>query len=1469
MALQSPLHGVSYQYRTPSGWATLQASTVHLNLKDQTVHVRGVLLWDPAKRRVARAEGGEISYAWREGGLRLHANLKEVWLEVTRDEHGRWNIEQLLPPRPPKEQPRIPFTVIVEGARVEYTDFSATSERHWELDIPFLEARHAGGDAFVRGNAFIPPLGNLKVRALISQSGEVWGFLEGKEINLTRALSYIQSLPEWTRNPPLPRLDVRNTTFDGWAQCSFTPGTPLKMYGEGSLHAEGLKVGARSVRYGRFKGAFSHEAVRGDFEIKAEGGSLKASGTISFSPAWQFILTGSLSLQNDAVVREWFEGSLPEELVFEGAEFQGTAVYGRALGASGVLRIPRGKYGDYQALALSAETLVNEEGARFRQIQGKVEGAPVKGEIFVGWKAPHRISGTLQAKGISLSEVFRLPKDKVLGSNLNTQALLSGTLQHPKIALVAEGTADLVLQGERFSTIERARAIGAFRYEGDTLRVEDLSLSAPAGVAKARGTLNVQTGETSVHLWLESVASERIPGVPFAGVGFAELTLQGDWRNPRVEGRAEMYQIQVPGIETSVPFVAGAVKFEDNTLHVQDLVVRSGVALLDGWLDVKLSSPYDLRGEGTIADLSPSSFLPPEEMGGDIFQGLLEGQWSLGGTASEPLVSVHLLGKDVAVGLISLDRLETQAEWSPRGIRLEALQAQRGEGTLTARGSYSFQGDSQLTLSAKNLPLSMGDAYTSPDVTFQGWLSAEGNLHFQDGRLSEVTARARLEDVEVNRQLLGSGNLDLHFVPYLWTLTGGIGTLDGYLTIDSAQYEEKEQTLSAELSLLNLNVASLRRALEATLSAYLAPEALLELREVEGKLTAHASLKASSLHEASPEWQGTFLLIADDLTYRNEPFGRVHVEATREGKKWVFGKTEWTQAPWHFTLSPQRENFLEEGGRIEMDGEISRVDLEKIARWVPAMEGLRGYADIPFRITGEAKQPLITASLNGSGITFEDFSADGLNVGPIVIQEGAIQVLGGELQVRGFVAELVNAVIPFHYPLTFPREEPIEATLIIPSRDIRDLSRFFGGLDVEKTRGTVNRGTLRLGGTLAEPVLEGTIEVQADILKFEALDNEYREVSLRGELHNDLFTLRATAKSEKEGSLQGAATLRWTDGEILQGQWDLKHFFIRYEDETLMRAQASLNAEIALEGPWRKPKVTGNLSLQEGFLHLLGEFQPVTPQVPPLEPEWDIQVQLLPSRFRSGLLDAVITGGGRLAGSWSEPRLSMDFQVGRGKISLPSGDVDLEAGGTARLAYSPASLSERASLRVNLPARTFATVATPFLVQRYAINLNISGDLLGDQPLHIDAVSDPPDLSRSEILSLLAQRQFFEEIAGLAMGNLEQRISHIFTSVLAPYALGPLTRSLERELGLEYVYLDFSQEGIGMIAFGKTLGAGFSAEYRRALTEEMVARFQALDQIQLNYRPQTRDPFFSRLRASVAYDRLGIWRLTLNYGKRF
>ncbi|MEM4409424.1 MAG: hypothetical protein QXI19_11860, partial [Candidatus Caldarchaeum sp.] len=813
---------------------------------------------------------------------------------------------------------------------------------------------------------------------------------------------------------------------------------------------------------------------------------------------------------------------------------------------------------------------------------------------------------------------------------------------------------------------------------------------------------------------------------------------------------------------------------------------------------------------------------------------------------------------------------ETEAELSLDGVRLASLKAHRGAGALQVNGTYAFQGDSQLTFSAENLPLSALDAYLSPEATFQGSFSARGSVGFRDGQLEEANARIFLEEVEINRQIIGSGNLDVHLAQSLWTATGGIGTLEGYFTIESAQYDSKERSLSAQVSVLNLNVASLRRAMETALTPYLQPDTVLELREVSGRLTASASLQASFPGEDSPEWEATFLVIADDLAYREEPFGRLQVEGKRQGTKWVLQKADWTGAPWHLSLSPQRENFIEEGGRIEIDGEISHVDFEKISRLFPTLQGLRGKADIPFHITGEAERPFITASINGSEIAFEDFSADGLNIGPIEIQEGAIRISGGALQVRGFVAELVNAVIPFHYPWEFPRDEVLEATLVVPSRDIRNLSRFLGGLDVEKTRGTISKGMLKLTGTLAEPVLNGTIEVKADTLKFESLDSTYRDVVLLGELHNDLITLRLTAQSDKGGRLQGTTTLRWTEDEIVQGLFHAEHFLIEYEDENLMRARASLSADILAEGTWRKPKVTGNLIIEGGSLHLLGDFGEVFP-TPALviDPEWGIQIGLAPSRFRSGLLDVVVTGEGRLAGSWSEPAVSMDFNVGRGKIALPAGDVDLQEGGIARLVYSRASLRERPSLRVNLPAQTFATVATPFLVQRYRINLNISGDILGDQPLHLDAVSDPPDLTRSEILTLLAQRQFFEEVTGIVGGNIEQKIGHIFSSVLAPYALGPLTRSLERELGLEYVYLDFSQEGISMIAFGKTLGAGFSAEYRRALTEESIARFQSLDQIQLNYRPQTRDPFFSRARFSIAYDRLGIWRITLSYGKRF
>ena len=219
-------------------------------------------------------------------------------------------------------------------------------------------------------------------------------------------------------------------------------------------------------------------------------------------------------------------------------------------------------------------------------------------------------------------------------------------------------------------------------------------------------------------------------------------------------------------------------------------------------------------------------------------------------------------------------------------------------------------------------------------------------------------------------------------------------------------------------------------------------------------------------------------------------------------------------------------------------------------------------------------------------------------------------------------------------------------------------------------------------------------------------------------------------------------------------------------------------------------------------------------------------------------------------------------------MALPSGRIRLQRGGTAEFGYGRNWRGEgQASLTVNLRATTQVTASTGLNVQRYRINLLITGDLLSDQELFIDATSEPAGLTRDEIMGLLGQRQFFEQIAGAATGNFETQMKDVLTTVAAPVVLAPVTRTLERSFGLEYVYLDFSHGGLATLVLAKSLVAGFSLEYRRSLRDTVAA--ESFDQMQLTYRPQTRNPLLAQLSAGLAYDRFGVWRLTFGLSRRF
>jgi hypothetical protein len=125
-----------------------------------------------------------------------------------------------------------------------------------------------------------------------------------------------------------------------------------------------------------------------------------------------------------------------------------------------------------------------------------------------------------------------------------------------------------------------------------------------------------------------------------------------------------------------------------------------------------------------------------------------------------------------------------------------------------------------------------------------------------------------------------------------------------------------------------------------------------------------------------------------------------------------------------------------------------------------------------------------------------------------------------------------------------------------------------------------------------------------------------------------------------------------------------------------------------------------------------------------------------------------------------------------------------------------------------------------------------------------------------------------ENVAATGFSRFESQLKTILSSVAAPLLLGQVSRSIEEALGLDYFAVDFTGSGIGGITVAKSLGNGFTLEYRRVLEQYALAG-ESLEEIRLTYRLPTSNPLLGRLTIGVAATREGLFKATLSYSKRF
>jgi hypothetical protein len=172
--------------------------------------------------------------------------------------------------------------------------------------------------------------------------------------------------------------------------------------------------------------------------------------------------------------------------------------------------------------------------------------------------------------------------------------------------------------------------------------------------------------------------------------------------------------------------------------------------------------------------------------------------------------------------------------------------------------------------------------------------------------------------------------------------------------------------------------------------------------------------------------------------------------------------------------------------------------------------------------------------------------------------------------------------------------------------------------------------------------------------------------------------------------------------------------------------------------------------------------------------------------------------------------------------------------------------------------------------EHYDITVDITGDMLTANALQMTAISDPPDLNSDDVLALLGQKDLFESLGANTNGTAatEARVTDAVAGFALPNLLDPVTNSVSKELGLDYVSLDYNELSLATVSAARALTPELSLQLRQQLGPaypgtKPITDFRAI------YSPRHVSAALRRFSIAVGYDQDNPWKVILQYGSRF
>ncbi len=1468
--LNRPLYNLSVHLEGQEEPATIQVQRAELDLHQGSLQLLGAALKNSREETVLFVRNLKLTLPvpWTQTRT-TEVVASGGHAKVVRLPDGSLDLLRLLPPTREEKPSETPFSVRLENLSLRYVD--TTGEEPTELTAEVRDGLIVGAAGVSVGTAHVAVPGSGSLRAQFETDTDGLAYLEAETdgFEFGDLLPKLQRIREWPKDAVEP-VSARRATFRGTVAAWRSDG--WRWTSAGALRAEGFAYGEYRVASAEVDATADWRQVAG--RVTASDRATQARGVFAlrWSP-FQFRFDGS-ARSDDPSILQRANVQLPKDLRWSGLNWNGSLLYEDSLRAYGDATLRTLSWQELTAHDTTAKLVLADNRLRVYQLQSKIANGRLAGDLSLNLN-DLSLQGYASLSGADPLAIPYLPdalREHLTQGQFDAQALFTGTLQDPRVRASVHGINEVVFPGEVYTVVDQPEISAVLTYSSGNLAIESLLVGGRSGSVVASGSIDLSSLSLDLNVRASAMDLLAYPDSPVYGTGYADVKIHGPLDALRVEGPVELYGISNGSL--TIPIITFESSMEANRrVSLTSISARQGASELTGSLVLAPSGDtWAITGEGTLRNVSLSAATDGEVIG------LADGSWNAGGTVQDPSFEATLSSDALFVRDLPIEQVQARGRWKDQALHLEQLTAQFAGGSVSGSGTYALTGESSAQFQLENIDVSQLSGLLGEAILLEGQASVAASVNFSDGALKGAQASLEAGAIAVNGQPVGNGGFEFDLSGQTARLTGSIGSLEGYFILDELVYDVESGAYTLQAAVLNLPASAIRTFADAGLTT-LSAETQEYVRNVDGLLTLN--LEAEGRVSLDPETRRTEEFVTNghttleltNLSFRSEPFGTIRAEAQKTGTLWKFSDLTWTDGPVSARLLGSAPNTLDEAGDVHVDLELYDIRLDALSRALALSQPLTGSADLVLSASGPTESPIVLASLDASGITVDDAPPFDVSLVGVRVEDGAIALDPNEgvgyLNVKSFQARLDEARIPFRYPFEFP-DEPLRARITVPERDLNAVSDFFGGLDTAVTSGTIHEGTILVSGTLSEPKVEGQIEAEAERLAFAGLDQIFHNAKARVNLDGMEASWTGEVHDDSGGSLRSTGIVDLNAGEFKDALLDIDQFHLRQEVGDRNRFTGALAGSITASGPFGEPQVRGSVTVLGGSVELAGEFPAGEGPVSwPINPAFDVQLGAEPFRFTSGPLKATVTAEGTLLGTLESPQLRTEFQIQDGSLTLPTTDLRFAPGSRAVLVYAPAEEFESdAKLDVVLNATTRVTASNGLNVQRYLINLTITGDALSDEDFNILATSDPPDLSLDQILAILGQQQLIEDVAGAALGGFNSQLTQTIGSVIAPVLARSVTRSLEQSLGLDYLAFDIRPGSPTTVTLIKTLGSGFSLEYRRTV-ELFEQTGVPLEEIGLTYVPRIRNPILGRVRISVVGQRDGILRLSIGYWQRF